>query len=91
MAKERFKSLRATLKPNKPKWTPDHPTKKMVVLAKDGNKEKIIRFGAKGYKHNYSDKARKSFRARHGCDDAKDKLSARYWACKRLWTKSNKG
>lgn len=59
--------------------------KKMMVLAKDGDKIRLIHFGAKGYGHNYSDAARKSFRARHKCDQAKDKLTARYWACKTLW------
>ena len=49
-------------------------------------------FGATGYGHNISKGARKSFRARHGCDKAstkKNKLSARYWACKDLWSKSS--
>jgi len=63
------------------------PSKKRVVKACSGGKEKIIHFGASGYGHNYSDKARKSFRARHNCASAKDKLTARYWACKNLWTK----
>ena len=52
----------------------------------DGGKEKLIHFGAKGYKSNYSAKARKSFRSRHKCNTAKDKLTARYWACKALWS-----
>lgn len=59
--------------------------KKMMVKACAGGKEKIIHFGAKGYGHNYSAAARKSFKARHKCDTAKDKLTARYWACKKLW------
>ena len=59
--------------------------KKMMVKACSGGKEKLIHFGAKGYGHNYSAAARKSFRARHRCDSANDKLSARYWACKKLW------
>ena len=69
--------------------------KKKVVKACVGGKEKIIHFGATGFGHNYSAAARKSFIARHRCDQAKDKLSARYWACKTLWggpgksTKSN--
>jgi len=61
--------------------------KKMVKACKDG-KEKLIHFGDSNYKHNYSDKARKSFRARHKCDEAKDKMSARYWSCKELWSKN---
>lgn len=59
--------------------------KKMMVKACSGGKEKLIHFGAKGYGHNYSSAARKSFRARHRCDSASNKLSARYWACKKLW------
>ena len=59
--------------------------KKMMVKACSGGKEKLIHFGAKGYGHNYSAAARKSFRARHRCDSASNKLSARYWACKKLW------
>ena len=58
--------------------------KKMVKVCSNG-KEKLIHFGADGYGHNYSDKARKSFRARHKCSTATDKTTARYWACKELW------
>ena len=63
------------------------PSKKRVVKACSRGKEKIIHFGATGYGHNYSSAARRSFRARHKCDKAVDKLTARYWACKNLWTK----
>ena len=63
------------------------PSKKRVVRACSKGKEKIIHFGATGYGHNYSSEARKSFRARHKCSSANDKLTARYWACKNLWTK----
>lgn len=63
--------------------------KKKVVLACSGGKQKTIHYGAVGYKHNYSAKAKKSFRARHKCDKAEksSKLTARYWACKDLWPK----
>ena len=79
---------------NKPRKSPK-AGKKKVVKACAGGKEKLIHFGATGFGHNYSAAARKSFRARHRCDQAKNKLSARYWACKTLWggpgksTKSN--
>ena len=33
---------------NKPKRTPSHPTKSHVVVAKEGNKIKTIRFGQQG-------------------------------------------
>ena len=59
--------------------------KKKVVKACQGGKEKIIHFGHSSYGHNYSAAARKSFKARHKCSTAKDKLTARYWACKNLW------
>jgi hypothetical protein len=63
----------------------DRPGKKKMVKACANGQEKLIHFGAEGYGHNYSAAARKSFKARHNCDTASDKLSARYWACKNLW------
>lgn len=63
----------------------DRPGKKRMVKACSGGEEKLLHFGAKGYGHNYSPEARKSFRARHKCDSATDKLTPRYWACKNLW------
>ena len=63
--------------------------KKMMVKACEGGKEKIIHFGAKGYKSNYSAAARRNFKARHKCHTAKSKLTARYWACKKLWSKNS--
>jgi len=61
--------------------------KKFMVKVRNPKTGKIktIHFGAKGYGHNYSAAARRSFRARHRCSQAKDKLTARYWACKTLW------
>jgi hypothetical protein len=68
---------------NKPKRTPDHPTKKFVVVAKEGNKTKTIRYGDANMKIKKSDpERRKSFRARHKCDQKKSKLTAGYWSCK---------
>lgn len=61
--------------------------KKFMVKACSRGREKLIHFGAKGYGHNYSKKARKSYRARHRCSTAKDKLTARYWSCKHSWTR----
>jgi hypothetical protein len=71
---------------NKPvkSWKPE---KKQVVKACSNSKTKIIHFGDAAYGNNYSSTARRSFRARHKCDDAKDKLTARYWACQYLWKK----
>lgn len=61
--------------------------KKRAVKACQNGKERIIHYGAVGYGNNYSTAARKSFRARHKCDSAHDKLTARYWACEDLWVK----
>jgi hypothetical protein len=66
--------------------TSDRKGKKKMVKACEDGKEKLIHFGEDGYKSNYSDKARERFRARHDCDNAKDKTTARYWACKALWS-----
>lgn len=63
----------------------DRAGKKKMVKACSNGKEKLIHFGAEGYGHNYSDAARRSFKARHSCSTATDKMSARYWACKNLW------
>lgn len=63
----------------------DRAGKKKMVKACANGKEKLIHFGAEGYGNNYSAAARKSFKARHKCSEANDKLTARHWACKNLW------
>ena len=78
---------------NKPKRTPDHPTKSHVVVAKSGDQVKTIRFGQQGVsgspkKEGESEsyrKRRESFNARHAGNIAKGKLSAAYWADKVKW------
>ena len=77
---------------NKPRATPQHPTKSHVVLAKEGDKVKLIRFGQQGVKGaganptTEKDKARqKSFKARHAKEIAIGKMSAGYWADKVKW------
>ena len=77
---------------NKPKRTPSHPKKSHVVVAKEGDKVKTIRFGQQGVSgagknpKSASEKARrKSFKARHASNIAKGKLSAAYWADKVKW------
>ena len=68
---------------NKPKRTPGE-RKKFAVLAKKGDDVKLVRFGDPDMKIRKSDpERRKSFRARHKCDTAKDKFTARYWSCKK--------
>ena len=80
---------------NKPKRTPNHPTKSHVVVAKVGEKIKTIRFGQQGAntagapKKGESDRMknkRKSFKARHAKNIAKGKMSAAYWADKTKWS-----
>jgi len=68
----------------------DRPGKKKMVKACDDGQERLIHFGAKGYKHNYSDSAKRSFRARHHCKGNEDKLTASYWACRVLWPANKK-
>jgi hypothetical protein len=79
---------------NKPKRTPDHPKKSHVVVAKEGDKVKTIRFGEQGAstagkpKDGESDRMRKkraSFKARHSKNIAKGKMSAAYWADREKW------
>jgi len=63
-------------------------TKKQVVKACENGREKLLKFGAVGYKHNYSARANESFRARMQCDTKPpNKLTPRYWACEALWKK----
>lgn len=73
----------------------DRPEKKKMVLAKKGDQVKLIHFGQKGYKHNYSDAAKKNYltrsagiRGKDGNLTANDKFSANYWARRELWPKN---
>ena len=67
---------------NKPVRTPGE-SKKFKDFVKDGNKVKIVRFGDPNMKIKKSNpSARKSFRARHNCDNPGPKTKARYWSCK---------
>ena len=79
---------------NKPKRTPNHPTKSHIVVAKEGDKTKTIRFGEQGAKtagkpkkgeSEAMKKKRKSFKARHSKNIKKGKMSAAYWADKSKW------
>ena len=71
---------------NKPKRS-NRAGKKGMVLAKEGDKIKLIHYGDSSMGHNYSAAARKNFKARHGKNIAKGKMSAAYWANKELWSK----
>ena len=78
---------------NKPKRTPNHPNKSHVVLAKEGDKVKLIRFGQQGVSgspkkegESAAAKARReAFKARHASNIAKGKMSAAWWAAKVKW------
>lgn len=78
---------------NKPKKTPNHPSKSHAVLAKEGDQVKLIRFGQQGVsgspKKEGESKAyrerRESFKARHAGNIKKGKMSAAYWADKVKW------
>jgi len=79
---------------NKPKRTPGHPTKSHVVLAKEGDAVRLIRFGEQGAKTAGKPKPgessamkekRASFKARHAKNISKGKMSAAYWADKEKW------
>ena len=79
---------------NKPKKTPGHPKKSHVVMAKEGDNYKLIRFGEQGAKtagkpkkgeSEAMKKKRASFKARHAKNISKGKMSAAYWADKAKW------
>ena len=78
---------------NKPKRTPKHPNKSHAVLAKEGDKVRLIRFGQQGVsgspartEESEANKSRRaSFKARHAKNIAKGKMSAAYWADKVKW------
>lgn len=79
---------------NQPKRTPSHPKKSHIVVAKQGEQVKTIRFGEQGAKTAGKPKAgesaamknkRESFKARHAKNIAKGKMSAAYWADKVKW------
>ncbi len=78
---------------NKPKRTPKHPTKSHVVLAKEGDQVKLIRFGQQGVSGSPKSageseaerKRREAFKARHAANIKKGKMSAAWWAAKVKW------
>jgi hypothetical protein len=79
---------------NKPKRTPDHPKKSHIVVAKEGDKVRTIRFGEQGAKtagkpkkgeSEAMKKKRASFKARHAKNIAKGKMSAAFWSDAVKW------
>ena len=94
MEEAEYQGRKVTL--NKPFLTPDGPKKRSVYVKNEKGNVVKVNFGDPNMKIKKNDPARrKSFRARHGCDKKKSKLTASYWACKDLWagkggsTKSN--
>ncbi len=84
----KYKGRDVTL--NKPIRTPgESKAKKVYVKDPDTGNVKVVRFGDPDMKNKPNDKdARKSFRARHKCDEIegsdskKKKLKPRYWSCR---------
>ena len=78
---------------NKPKRTPNHPKKSHVVLAKEGDTVKLIRFGQQGVsgspkregESTADRKRRESFMARHAANIKKGKMSAAWWSARTKW------
>ena len=78
---------------NKPKRTPNHPTKSHAVLAKQGNQIRLVRFGQQGVSGSPRKvgesaayrKRRQAFKARHSANIARGPMSAAYWADKVKW------
>ena len=78
---------------NKPKRTPKHPKASHAVLAKEGDKVRLIRFGQQGVKGSPKKKGesasyrkrRESFKARHAKNIKRGKMSAAYWANRVKW------
>jgi len=78
---------------NKPKRTPNHPKKSHVVLAKEGDQVKLIRFGQQGVsgspkrqgESTADRKRRESFMARHAANIKKGKMSAAWWSARTKW------
>lgn len=78
---------------NKPKRTPNHPTKSHIVVAQEGDRVRTIRFGQQGVSGSPRKagesaayrKRRQSFKARHAKNIAKGKMSAAYWADRVKW------
>ena len=82
-----YKGKKVTL--NKPsrirKGQTSFGKKKIQVFVKNKNDNGVrVTFGDPKMRIRKNEPSRrKSFRARHRCDTAKDKTTARYWSCKK--------
>ena len=78
-----YKGRKVTL--NKPFRTPSGPKKFAVYTKNESGNVVIVRFGDPNMKIKKNiPERRKSFRARHNCDNPGPKWKARYWSC-RAW------
>lgn len=73
----------------------DRGTKKIMVLARKGDRVKLVHAGHKSYKHNYSPKAKKNYltrsagiRNKQGQLTKDDKFSPNHWARRALWPRN---
>ena len=82
------KSPKASMKCGQVKKS-SRPGKKIMKLYCINGKKKLVHAGAKGYGNNYSDTARRSFKARHRCSSARPG-TARHLACTALWRKGGR-
>jgi hypothetical protein len=79
----KYKGKKVTL--NKPFYTPGGPKKRSVYVKNEKGNVVKVNFGDPNMKIKKSDpKRRKSFRARHNCDNPGPRWKPRYWAC-RSW------
>ena len=70
---------------NKPFLTPNGPKKRSVYVKNEKGNVVKVNFGDPNMRIKaYSPKHRKSFRARHNCDNPGPKTSAKFWSC-RAW------
>lgn len=78
---------------NKPKRTPDHRTKSHVVMAKEGDKYKVVRFGQQGVSgsprkegESASYRARReAWFARHRKNIDRGRMSPAWWSATTKW------
>lgn len=76
-----YRGRKVTL--GKPFLTPDGPKKRAVYVKNAKGNVVKVNFGQKGVKIKKNIPARrKSFRARHRCDNPGPRYRARYWSCK---------
>lgn len=74
---------------NKPFRTPGGPKKFSVYVKNEKGNVVKVNFGDPNMSIKRDDPARrKSFRARHGCDNPGPKTKAKYWSCK-MWSKKS--